>query len=499
MWLLLVHNCPLPVLPLKRCIRPLLDHLLLLKIGSDWRAVSGLWALSTANGSGVVAVVVTVFPSTYSVLMWLLHGFHELPISAYIEGSFHVVPDFVGSAVVIVVYYFSGVPTALAGHAFLLRTHPFRSTISGSRKPNPECFVLFSHRKWVRWGGAVRGTISGLAGAALFAVLAAVYLLKRPRPVYLVDFACYKPGDELKISNEGFLEMTESTGSFSEENLDFQTWITGRSGLGDETYLPSGIQARPPNLSMAEARMEAESVMFGVLDALFKKTGVDLAEIGILVVNCSLFNPTPSLASMIVNHYKMRADIKSFNLRGMGCSAGLISIDLARHLLQANPSSFALVVSMENITLNWYFGNDRSMLLPNYIFRMGGGAALLSNRGADRQRSKYSLVQMGLVNSTNVLRFRSSSSMCQNSEVFLLVAMATKPHPAAGVKAWNPGGVTRWTGEPRVPSPMLALKTLHHPSSHFLWKNRVDSSAQVGQPPWSTTFFLPDPSRVRNT
>ncbi|MQM16485.1 hypothetical protein Taro_049442, partial [Colocasia esculenta] len=316
------------------------------------------------------------------------------------------------------------------------------------------------------FGAPFRGTISGLAGAALFAVLAAVYLLKRPRPVYLVDF-----------SNEGFLEMTESTGSFSEENLDFQTRITGRSGLGDETYLPSGIQGRPPNLSMAEARMEAESIMFGTLDALFKKTGVDPAEIGILVVNCSLFNPTPSLASMIVNHYKMRADIKSFNLGGMGCSAGLISIDLARHLLQANPSSFALVVSMENITLNWYFGNDRSMLLPNYIFRMGGGAALLSNRGADRQRSKYRLVQRGLVNSTNVLRSRSSSSMCRNSEVFLLVAMATKPLPAAGVKAWNPGGVIRWTGEPRVPSPMLALKTLHHPSSHFLWKNRVDSSA----------------------
>ncbi|MQL90946.1 hypothetical protein Taro_023548 [Colocasia esculenta] len=249
--------------------------------------------------------------------------------------------------------------------------------------------------------------VTGLAGAALFAVLAAVYLLKRPWPVYLVDFACYKPGDELKISNEKFVEMTESTGSFSEENLGFQTRITGRSGLGDETYLPSGIQARPPNLSMVEARMEAESVMFGALDALFKKTGVDPADIGILVVNCSLFNPTPSLASMIVNHYKMRADIKSFNLGGMGCSAGLISIDLARHLLQANPSSLALVVSMENITLNWYFGNDRSMLLANCIFRMGGAAALLSNRGADRQRSKYRLVH-------TVRTHRGADDRCYN-------------------------------------------------------------------------------------
>ena len=47
------------------------------------------------------------------------------------------------------------------------------------------------------------------------------------------------------------------------------------------------------------------------------------------------------------------------------------------------------MVSTENITLNWYFGNDRSMLLSNCIFRMGGAAALLSNHRADARRPKY--------------------------------------------------------------------------------------------------------------
>jgi len=50
------------------------------------------------------------------------------------------------------------------------------------------------------------------------------------------------------------------------------------------------------------------------------------------------------------------------------------------------------VVSTENITLNCYFGNDRSMLLSNCIFRMGGAAALLSNRRADAGRAKYRLL-----------------------------------------------------------------------------------------------------------
>jgi 3-ketoacyl-CoA synthase len=228
-------------------------------------------------------------------------------------------------------------------------------------------------------------------GTAL--ILLTVYYFKRPHPVYLVEFACYKPDDRLKISKQSFLEMTESTGSFNEAALDFQTKITNRSALGDETYLPPGVLARPPRLNMEEARKEAEVVMFGCLDALFASTGIDpRRDVRVLIVNCSLFNPTPSLSSMIINHYKMREDVKSFNLGGMGCSAGLIAVDLVKDMLQANPSSYAVVLSMENITLNWYFGNDRSMLLSNCIFRMGGAAALLSNRRADAGRAKYRLL-----------------------------------------------------------------------------------------------------------
>lgn len=234
-------------------------------------------------------------------------------------------------------------------------------------------------------------TATGLTGAVLLLFLSGVYWAKRPTPVYLVDFACYKPEEDCKIANEAFTKMSEDSGFFEQETLQFQKRIATRSGLGDETYLPKGITARPPELNMKQARSEAELVMFGALDSLFRKTGVRPQEISILIVNCSLFNPTPSLSSMIVNHYKLRPDIMSFNLGGMGCSAGIISIDLAQHLLKANPNSYAVVLSMENITLNWYSGNERSMLLCNCIFRMGGAAMLLSNKSRDRRRSKYQL------------------------------------------------------------------------------------------------------------
>lgn len=165
-----------------------------------------------------------------------------------------------------------------------------------------------------------------------------LYVMMRPRPIYLVDFACYKPEDERKCSNERFLQACEMTGAFTEESMAFQRKIALRSGLGDSAYLPVSIINDPPvqkgQPNMQQAREEAEQVMFGALDELFEKTGVKPKDVGVLVVNCSLFNPTPSLASMIINHYKMRGNVKSVNLGGMGCSAGLISIDIARDLLQ---------------------------------------------------------------------------------------------------------------------------------------------------------------------
>ena len=49
-------------------------------------------------------------------------------------------------------------------------------------------------------------------------------------------------------------------------------------------------------------------------------------------------------------------------------------------IVQALPNKLALIVNHENITQNWYVGNDRSMLVCNCLFRLGGAGALLSNR-----------------------------------------------------------------------------------------------------------------------
>jgi len=59
-----------------------------------------------------------------------------------------------------------------------------------------------------------------------------------------------------------------------------------------------------------------------------------------------------------------------------------------------HPDSYALIVSTENITLNGYYGNKRSMLVTNFLFRVGGTAILLSSHRSDRHRAKYVLTDL---------------------------------------------------------------------------------------------------------
>lgn len=245
---------------------------------------------------------------------------------------------------------------------------------------------------WQLWVNLQFNLVSVVLCSSVLVFAGTVYGMSRPRPVYLVDFACYKPSDDLAVEFPRFMEHSKLSGNFDERSLVFQKRILERSGLGEETYLPSALHRLPAQPSMAAAREEAEEVMFGALQTLFSNTGIKPKDIAILIVNCSLFNPTPSLSAMVVNKFKLRGNIRSYNLGGMGCSAGVIAVDLAQELLQVHRNSYAVVVSMENITQNWYSGNRRSMLIPNCLFRVGGAAILLSNKKRDRRRAKYQLV-----------------------------------------------------------------------------------------------------------
>lgn len=168
----------------------------------------------------------------------------------------------------------------------------------------------------------------------MVATLAYQFIMRTPNKIYLVDFACFKPSLECLCSKEMLLDRAKRVGFLSDENYKLVNKILDRSGLGPWTYVPEGLLEIPPRLTLEEARKETDTVLFGAVDELLEKTGVEAKDIGVLVVNCCLFNPTPSLSDSIVNRYKLRGNILAYNLSGMGCSAGVLAVDFAKQLLQ---------------------------------------------------------------------------------------------------------------------------------------------------------------------
>jgi 3-ketoacyl-CoA synthase len=267
---------------------------------------------------------------------------------------------------------------------------------------------------------AERGSLSFSVVLGLAVWLGTVLAMRRlrHRPVYLVDFKTYRHkivgGPEANTAGaaatyEAFLresrlaQHTDGSACFTKESLDFQERMLRTSCISERSVFPEGVIPDTPGkfgaeaervaLCMAGARAEAEQMMFRAVEDVLAATRTPPERIGVLVVNCSLFCPTPSLSAMLVNRFKMRADVVSYNLGGMGCSAGVIAIDLAKRLLKGEQrDALALVVSTENITQNWYRGNERSMLLSNCLFRCGAAAILLSNRAADRRRARFQLL-----------------------------------------------------------------------------------------------------------
>uniref|UniRef100_M8BBL5 3-ketoacyl-CoA synthase n=1 Tax=Aegilops tauschii TaxID=37682 RepID=M8BBL5_AEGTA len=178
--------------------------------------------------------------------------------------------------------------------------------------------------------------------------IATLYLMRRPRSVYLVDYACCRPKSNCRVSIASFIESARLSPYIDDGTFHFMTRMLQRSGLGDQTYLHPSLHHIPPHCCLSESRDEAEQIIFATVDDLLAKTGISPAAIDILVTNCSGFTPTPSFTDIIVNKYKLRGDIRNVNMSGMGCSAGVISLDVARSLLQAAPrGAHALVVSME--------------------------------------------------------------------------------------------------------------------------------------------------------
>ncbi|KAL4359389.1 hypothetical protein HN51_019121 [Arachis hypogaea] len=215
---------------------------------------------------------------------------------------------------------------------------------------------------------------------------------KRDHECYILGYQCYKPGDDRKLGTQCSGSIISRNKTLALNDFKFLLKAIVSSGIGEETYVPRNfLQGRESNPTVNDAVSEMDEFFHDSIAKLLAKTGVSASDIDVLVVNVSMFPSVPSLTSRIINHYKMRDDVKAFNLTGMGCSASLVSLDVVQNILKSQRNKCALLVTSESLSPNWYSGNDRSMVLANCLFRTGGCAILLSNKSWLKHKAIFKL------------------------------------------------------------------------------------------------------------
>ena len=157
--------------------------------------------------------------------------------------------------------------------------------------------------------------------AGVLLLVAVWYLHYTSSPVYLLDFSTFEPPEEWKVSHEQLIEIMKNQGCFTPDSLEFMAKMLAHSGCGPSTAWPPGIvkclEGHPADRSAEAARKESETVIYACVRDLLAKTKTKPRDIDILIINCSLFSPTPSLCSMVINEFKLKTDISSYNLSGM--------------------------------------------------------------------------------------------------------------------------------------------------------------------------------------
>ncbi|CAK7323677.1 unnamed protein product [Dovyalis caffra] len=215
---------------------------------------------------------------------------------------------------------------------------------------------------------------------------------KEDQRCYMISYECHKAKEDRKLDTGSCAQIVMRNKNLGIEEYRFLLRTMVSSGIGEETYCPKNvIEGREESATLMDAISEMDGIIFDTLDKLFDTTGVSPSEIDIIVSSVSLFSPAPSLTARVINRYKMREDIKAFNLSGMGCSASVVAIDLVRQLFKTYKNSLAIVVSTESMGPNWYSGKEKSMMLSNILFRTGGCSMLLTNNKALKHKALLEL------------------------------------------------------------------------------------------------------------
>jgi predicted naringenin-chalcone synthase len=128
---------------------------------------------------------------------------------------------------------------------------------------------------------------------------------------------------------------------------------------------------------------ECRNLGIQLLGGLLERTSTRPEEIDVLITTSCTGFMIPALDADLINHFRLRSDVRRLPFTELGCAAGAMSISRAHDHLRAYPEHKVAIVAIEVPSMT-YLSGDLSVpnLVSAALFGDGGAAALVrSDRG----------------------------------------------------------------------------------------------------------------------
>ena len=87
-----------------------------------------------------------------------------------------------------------------------------------------------------------RVAVFDLGWQSMLLISLVIFVLSRTeKAVYLVDFSCFEPPEDWRLSPKQIIDCIKFQGCFTQESIEFQEKMIERSGCGPKTAYPPAI------------------------------------------------------------------------------------------------------------------------------------------------------------------------------------------------------------------------------------------------------------------
>ena len=145
-------------------------------------------------------------------------------------------------------------------------------------------------------------------------------------------------------------------------------------------------------------------------------SGIELTEIGALLVSTCTGYLCPGLTSYVIERLGLRPDVLALDLVGQGCGAAIPNWRSAESLLAGGRCEHALSICVEVCSAALYLDDDPGVLISACLFGDGAGAAILSASPKPERRRVESKCAASLIatEEREQLRFEQRGGMLRN-------------------------------------------------------------------------------------